>query len=306
MGISTEGNIGIGLTLVFGLGTGAVIVAPDAAKPIGWAMIIGSVLGLILMAVRHGIDLWGGRHQVRLLYKVFALFGILIYLLSVTVFFVWHIWTNAPPRVQLASPNSPRRVSVISTLNSMHTLTVHFVVPPKSVPPSSPVNSRPPSIQTAHPDGGVGKYSELIEKLRGMARALLALDQNFYAERNQEMNDVGYSDEKMHIILHREETPEEKLNRYAAEQQLRTQFMLIVTQKWEKIYIEKYRTDELSLRSQAYDALFLTPSNMPELCKNIELLDKSPGNFLAGGHSMLDRANCLLELYKLLGGAPIN
>jgi hypothetical protein len=52
MAISTEGKIGIGLTLIFALGAGAVIVWPDQ-KLIGWAIVGLAGLGLIMLAIYH-------------------------------------------------------------------------------------------------------------------------------------------------------------------------------------------------------------------------------------------------------------
>jgi len=52
MRISAEGKIGIGLALLFGLGTGAVIVWPDD-RWIGWAMMGVSALGLAMLGVHH-------------------------------------------------------------------------------------------------------------------------------------------------------------------------------------------------------------------------------------------------------------
>ena len=53
MAISTEGKIGIGLTLLFGLGGGAVIVAPEQQVWIGWVVIAFSLLGLVVLGVHH-------------------------------------------------------------------------------------------------------------------------------------------------------------------------------------------------------------------------------------------------------------
>ena len=52
MHISDEGKIGIGLALLFGLGTGVVIRFPDQLW-IGTAMMVLSAFGLILLAMHH-------------------------------------------------------------------------------------------------------------------------------------------------------------------------------------------------------------------------------------------------------------
>lgn len=52
MALSTEGKIGIGLTLVFALGGGTVIVFPHAVW-VGWATMILSGLGLIALTAHH-------------------------------------------------------------------------------------------------------------------------------------------------------------------------------------------------------------------------------------------------------------
>jgi hypothetical protein len=52
MAISTEGKIGIGLTLLFGLGGGAVIVAPQQVW-IGWTIIAFSLAGLLCLGIYH-------------------------------------------------------------------------------------------------------------------------------------------------------------------------------------------------------------------------------------------------------------
>jgi hypothetical protein len=53
MGISTEGKIGIGLTLLFGAGAGAVMVAPEQQVWIGWILIIVSAIGFVLLISYH-------------------------------------------------------------------------------------------------------------------------------------------------------------------------------------------------------------------------------------------------------------
>jgi hypothetical protein len=53
MAISTEGKIGIALTLLFGVGGGAVIVAPEQQVWIGWVMIGFSLLGLVVLGINH-------------------------------------------------------------------------------------------------------------------------------------------------------------------------------------------------------------------------------------------------------------
>jgi hypothetical protein len=53
MAISDEGKIGIGLTLLFGAGTGAVLIAPQQQTWIGGALIAISVVGFVLLAIHH-------------------------------------------------------------------------------------------------------------------------------------------------------------------------------------------------------------------------------------------------------------
>lgn len=52
MAISTDGKIGAGLTLLFGLGTGAIAIWPEA-KSIGWATVSVSIAGLLWLAFYH-------------------------------------------------------------------------------------------------------------------------------------------------------------------------------------------------------------------------------------------------------------
>lgn len=52
MTISTEGKIGIGLTLIFALGAGALTVAPTAIW-IGWSIMALAAVGLLSLAIYH-------------------------------------------------------------------------------------------------------------------------------------------------------------------------------------------------------------------------------------------------------------
>ena len=53
MAISTEGKIAIGLALLFPLGAGGVMVAPEQQLWIGWATIAVAAGGLILLGIYH-------------------------------------------------------------------------------------------------------------------------------------------------------------------------------------------------------------------------------------------------------------
>ena len=62
MAISSEGKIGIGLTLLFGLGGGAVVVAPQQLW-IAWTIIAISLTGLVILGIYH---FWPKRNRLKL------------------------------------------------------------------------------------------------------------------------------------------------------------------------------------------------------------------------------------------------
>jgi hypothetical protein len=112
MAITTEGKIGIGLALVQALGTGIVLVAPDAGKPVGWVLLILATLGLIGLGLHHGADLWRRRHQPGERTKMLSFVGLVACLLGAVGFGVWHFWPGAAtsPQAELARSDTDEAI----------------------------------------------------------------------------------------------------------------------------------------------------------------------------------------------------
>jgi hypothetical protein len=147
------------------------------------------------------------------------------------------------------------------------------------------------------------RNKELASNLKNLARKLIVLEQTYYLERNKALSRVGYNDEEAQVILRRAETAEEKQKRLASNDVSRRYVFSKITQKYNDMYENGYRSEELSLRTEAYNRLFLTLANMPQSCVVIEDRDKFPGNWLSGGDAMEERAACLLDLSRLIGEA---
>ncbi len=86
MAISTEGKIGIGLALLFGAGSGAMMVAPNHLE-IGWSLIAFSLAGLIALGWHHFL---GVREK-----KMVAFYGMIICGVGLLFFSILYFW---PPR----------------------------------------------------------------------------------------------------------------------------------------------------------------------------------------------------------------
>ncbi len=106
--ISSEGKIGIGLSLLGLFGAGVVIVLPDF-HPFGWLLIGGSLVGALVLALHHCMELWRDRHApggVRKLKGFIVLTAVAVGLFS---FGAWHFWPK--PGIAATSVVAPKKAT---------------------------------------------------------------------------------------------------------------------------------------------------------------------------------------------------
>ena len=101
MAVSTEGKIGIALTLLFGLGAGAVLVVPEQQVWIGWGIVTVSLTGLVILGVYHFWPKRGLKLGITLttLGTVLIMLGVIVGLIG--AFIVDHPKVAGEPRAKL-------------------------------------------------------------------------------------------------------------------------------------------------------------------------------------------------------------
>jgi hypothetical protein len=106
MGISSEGKIGIGLTLLGLLGAGIMSVAPlSYGVEAGWIMIAVAVVGGAMLGIHHFLPSVKRMHSHRR-NRVVPLIGMLVSATTLLVFAAWYFWpVPNPVAVAAIMPN---------------------------------------------------------------------------------------------------------------------------------------------------------------------------------------------------------